>query len=156
MSSSVAEKLSLEEFRPEQAQELVRLWRESFELGVGVREPHPFEDHVQFLLQKLAPANTIRVAFLNGRMVGFIAATPQSVSQLYVRAGYHGFGIGTRLIEWAKAQSEGSLWLYTFARNAGARAFYERHGFRIVARGFEPEWKLDDLRYEWSTGEEVR
>jgi GNAT superfamily N-acetyltransferase len=85
-------------------------------------------------------------------MVGFVAATPESVSQLYVRVGYHGFGIGTRLIEWAKAQSAGSLWLYTFARNSGARAFYEHHGFRIVARGFEPHWKLDDLRYEW-TGE---
>jgi ribosomal protein S18 acetylase RimI-like enzyme len=58
-------------------------------------------------------------------------------------------GIGSRLIEWAKGQSGGSLWLYTFACNAGAQAFYERHGFSIVARGHEPMWDLDDLRYEW-------
>ena len=39
--------------------------------------------------------------------------------------------------------------LFTFARNRGARSFYERHGFRIVRRGFEPDWQLDDLEYEW-------
>ena len=34
-------------------------------------------------------------------------------------------------------------------RNSGAPAFYERNGFRPVAFGFEPEWGLDDVRYEW-------
>lgn len=42
------------------------------------------------------------------------------------------------------------LWLFTFERNIGARAFYERHGLRIVARGFEPTGKLNDIKYEWS------
>ena len=46
-------------------------------------------------------------------------------------------------------EASGSLWLFTFERNAIARAFYERHGFKIIARGFEPTWKLNDLRFEW-------
>ncbi len=54
------------------------------------------------------------------------------------------------MLQWAKANSAGSLWLYTFQKNRVARAFYERHGFRIVALGHEPHWKLDDVRYEWS------
>jgi len=41
-------------------------------------------------------------------------------------------------------------------RNAGARAFYERNGFRAVARGFEPKWQLEDVRYEWSDGGEAK
>jgi RimJ/RimL family protein N-acetyltransferase len=48
------------------------------------------------------------------------------------------------------AQSAGSLWLYTFARNRVARAFYEQNGFVDVAHGFEPLWQLDDVRYEWT------
>ena len=60
--------------------------------------------------------------------------------------------MGSLLLGWAKGQSIGSLWLYTFERSIVARAFYERHGFRIVARGFEPSWKLNDLKYEWSDG----
>src|SRR5215831_972982 len=117
----VAERIDLEEFRAELAEELVLMWRESFARGVGVEEYHPVEDHVRFLMEELAPKTPVRVAFLDGTLVGFVAATPTSVAQLYVRVGFHRRGIGSRLIEWAKWQSSGSLWLYTFARNAGAR-----------------------------------
>lgn len=144
---------SIVEFRPEHTKELVRMWRESFEFGVGIVDPHPLEEQERFLSTIVIAENAIRVAFVEGQMAGFVAANPASVSQLYVRKGLHRRGIGSALLEWAKGQSSGSLWLYTFARNAGARAFYERHGFRIVARGFEPNWKLDDLRYEWPAGE---
>ena len=55
-----------------------------------------------------------------------------------------------KLLQWAKNRSDGTLWLFTFDANKGAQAFYEHHGFHIVARGFEPTWKLDDIRYQWS------
>ena len=126
------------------------MWRESFEFGVGVKDPHPIEEQTNALLTRVVPDNDVRVAFLGKRMVGFIAASPVSISQLHVRVGFHRRGIGSQLLDWAKARSSGSLWLYTFARNAAARSFYERHGFRIVARGHEPEWDLDDIRYEWT------
>ena len=142
----------IEEFRAEHADELVPMWRESFEFGVGLTDPHPLDEQVRYLFTDVAPNNAIRVARLENRIVGFIAASPTSISQLYVRRGFHRRGIGSRLLAWAKAQSTGTLWLYTFARNTVARAFYEHHGFKIVARGHEPTWKLDDLRYEWSEG----
>ena len=145
------EALRLEEFREEHVKELVPMWRESFEHGVGIKDPHPLAEQEQYLVGKLVPSNAVRVAFLGEVIVGFVAATPESVSQLYVRKGFGRRGIGSFLLDWAKSQSGGSLWLYTFARNEVARAFYERHGFVITARGFEPSWKLDDLRYEWVT-----
>ena len=150
MSVAIAGGLALEEFRREQARELVLLWRESFEFGVGVIDPHPLEDQERALLNDVVPNNTVRVAFLEGRMVGFVAATRESIAQLHVRVGFHRRGIGSRLLQWAKDQSAGSLWLYTFDRNAAAREFYEHHGFRIIARGHEPEWDLDDVKYEWT------
>ena len=137
------------DFSPEHADELVPMWRESFEAGVGVTDPHPIAEQRDYLLAKVAPHYAIKLAVADGRIAGFVAANRESIAQLYVRVECQRRGIGSRLLEWAKAQSGGSLWLYTFARNARARAFYERHGFRIVARGFEPEWQLDDLRYEW-------
>ena len=42
------------------------------------------------------------------------------------------------------------LSLYTFVRNVRACRFYERHGFVVVARGFEPTWQLEDVKYHWS------
>jgi hypothetical protein len=49
----------------------------------------------------------------------------------------------------AKNRSNGTLWLFTFAQNQTARAFYESQGFRAVAHGFEPTWKLHDIKYSW-------
>lgn len=131
------------------------MWRESFELGVGVEDPHAIEEQEKYFWAVVTPNNAIRVAFLEGRVVGFVAASATSISQLYVRKGFHRRGIGSRLLKWAKEQSAGSLWLCTFERNAVARAFYERNGFRIAARGFEPTWQLEDLRYEWVGGEDA-
>jgi hypothetical protein len=54
------------------------------------------------------------------------------------------------LLSWAKSQSAGSLWLYTFARNEAARSFYERSGFVAIEHGFEPQWQLEDVKYSWT------
>jgi GNAT superfamily N-acetyltransferase len=136
-------------FRHDCADDLVRLWRASFEHGVGVADPHSIDEQRAYLLDHLVPNHAVRLACAGSEMVGFVAATPESVSQLYVRVGFARRGIGTLLLDWAKQHSSGRLWLYTFARNTGARAFYEKNGFVPVAFGFEPNWKLDDVRYEW-------
>ena len=107
------------------------------------------DQHRRYFLTEVLPRNTVRLALLDAQLVGFVAATRESVAQLHVRVGRWRRGIGTRLLDWAKEESSGSLWLYTFAQNTHARAFYEHHGFRAVAFGFEPQWQLDDVRYEW-------
>jgi ribosomal protein S18 acetylase RimI-like enzyme len=133
-----------------QVDELVRMWRASFEHGVGVSDPHSLAQQRHYLLMELLPNNAVRVALANGQLLGFVAATRESISQLYVRVGHFGRGIGTTMLEWAKEQSCGSLWLYTYARNVAACRFYEAHGFRAVAHGYEPVWQLEDVKYEWS------
>ena len=139
----------LSEFEPRYTDALVALWRESFEFGVGIVDPHPLHEQREHFLRKVVPEFDLRVALQDGVLVGFVAASPQSVSQLYVHVTHLGQGIGGRLLEWAKRNSDGTLWLYTFARNQRARRFYERNGFSAVASGFEPTWKLEDVRYEW-------
>ena len=130
--------------------EVVRLWRQSFEFGVGVVDPNPIEGQRDAFVTSVVPNNSVRIALLDGAPVGFIAATKESITHLYVRVGNHRCGIGTLLLDWAKTQSHGKLWLFAFARNAVARAFYEKHGFEIIARGFEPTWQLADIKYEWT------
>jgi ribosomal protein S18 acetylase RimI-like enzyme len=88
------------------------------------------------------------------QVAGFIACTAESVGHLYVRIGDQHQGIGSALLRLAQAGSSGSLGLYTFARNRVARRFYERHGFVAVAHGFEPTWRLADVRYEWKLADE--
>lgn len=141
--------VAIVDFDSARTDDLVRMWRESFEFGVGVVNPHPFEDQREGFAKNVVPNNSVRMALLDSKLVGFIAATKESIAHLYVRTGHHRLGIGTQLLEWAKAQSHGKLWLYAFARNTVACAYYEKHGFKVIARGFELNWQLDDIKYEW-------
>jgi GNAT superfamily N-acetyltransferase len=128
---------------------LVRLWRASFEHGVGVADPHPLQEQQAHFFDHVLPRHAVHVAIDRGAPVGFIAFDAESVNQLYVRVDHIGRGIGAQLLQQAKDSSSGRLWLYTFARNTTARRFYARHGFIEVAYGFEPTWQLDDVRLQW-------
>ena len=128
------------------------LWREAFEFGVGITDPHPLSEQREAFCAHVLPNNCVTLAFSASQLVGFLAATAESVTQLHVRVGQHRQGIGSALLALAKAQSSGSLWLYTFARNRRACRFYEKHGFSVIQRGFEPHWKLEDVKYGWSAG----
>jgi ribosomal protein S18 acetylase RimI-like enzyme len=142
--------IRIEPYHPEHARPLVELWRASFEHGVGIKDSHPLEDQLAFFEAKVLPENTVRIALSASSLVGFIASTPESVAQLYVAVPFIGLGIGSQLLALAKSESSGSLWLYTFACNARARAFYERHGFKDSGRGHENMWNLEDIKYIWS------
>ena len=88
--------------------------------------------------------------FLWFAAVGMIAYHADEISQLYVHVDYQGGGIGQRLLERAKTESNGKLILSTFERNKNAQRFYEKHGFSIIKRGCENEEKLPDITYEWT------
>jgi ribosomal protein S18 acetylase RimI-like enzyme len=49
-----------------------------------------------------------------------------------VEPSAQGQGIGKVLLVHAKRLRPGGLELWVFEQNAGARRFYERHGFRLV------------------------
>jgi len=148
-TASSREGVSLRAFEATHLDDLVQMWRTSFEHGVGIRDWHSLEEQRAYFMREVLPNNDVRLAFEADRLVAFIAATDRSIAQLYVDVRHHGKGIGSSLLNWAKDGSAGTLTLYTFARNQMARAFYERHGFVAVAHGFEPMWQLDDVRYQW-------
>lgn len=142
-------------YDPGREVELVSMWRESFEFGVGIVDPHPLDEQAGYFRDQVLPSRTVRIAADWPALMGFIAATSTHIDQLYVRVCSHRQGVGTALLEWAKQRSSGSLQLYTFARNRVARAFYERLGFLVERQGFEPHWQLDDVLYGWQAPDHV-
>ena len=132
------------------ADELLRMWRESFEFGVGIKDHHPLQDQLHYFLTEVRPKTRVQVVKQHGQIVGFLAAHESYIAQLYVTVGHHGQGIGSALLDVAKKQSCGRLHLHTFIRNVRACRFYERHGFKAVEYGFEPMWQLEDVKYHWS------
>jgi GNAT superfamily N-acetyltransferase len=73
-----------------------------------------------------------------------------SLRDLYVRPDWQGRGIGRALLDKAKALNSRRLTLWTFERNANARAFYEAMGFCVIGRtdGRNDE-NEPDVRYAW-------
>ena len=73
------------------------------------------------------------------------------VEQLYVEPGLTGQGIGSALITFAKREQPAGLRLWTFASNAGAQRFHERHGFVAERRtdGRDNEERAPDILYAW-------
>lgn len=95
------------------------------------------------------------VALLDGVIAGFVALNGDWVDHLYVHPGYFRRGIGDRLLALAKEKSADRLHLWAFQRNAPARNFYERRGFRLVklTDGAGNEEREPDGLYTWSRAE---
>jgi GNAT superfamily N-acetyltransferase len=70
----------------------------------------------------------------DGSLAGLVVLDGDWLAQLYVDAGSTGRGLGSRLLAHALRERPGGLRLWTFESNAGARRFYERHGFREARR----------------------
>lgn len=143
------------EYSHRYGRELVKMWRDSFERAVGVANLHPFDEQLQFLEERLATEYRVVVVLerSTSKVVGFMASTPDTISQLYMHVDHQNQGIGSVLMNLAKRQSGGRLRLFTFRKNENVQRFYKRHGFRIVRFGFENELGLEDIEYEWCESE---
>jgi GNAT superfamily N-acetyltransferase len=85
-----------------------------------------------------------------GELIAVMVLDGSRIDQLYVLPEWCGQGLGSLLVDRAKALRPHGLSLRTFTANAGARRFYERHGF--VATGFsdgDNEERAPDVEYTW-------
>ncbi|WP_300032057.1 GNAT family N-acetyltransferase [uncultured Roseobacter sp.] len=96
-------------------------------------------------------AGWVRVAKRDGRVVGFIARWEADVHALYVLPDAQDAGVGTALIENAKAECD-ALSLWSYEANSSATRFYGLRGFIQTDRtdGSTNDAGLPDIRFEWT------
>jgi GNAT superfamily N-acetyltransferase len=111
---------------------------------------HSLEETRVWMRDQFA-THEIWVADSAGTLVALmLLRRPDWLSQLYVDQSVTGRGLGSRLLSLAKSRYPEGLQLWTFQSNAGARRFYERHGFTAVAwTDGDNEEGAPDVRYEW-------
>jgi ribosomal protein S18 acetylase RimI-like enzyme len=96
----------------------------------------------------------------SGRPLGFLAIRRsrrhgwEVLEKLYVEPDAQNRGVGSALLDRAKKLRPDGFVLWVFQQNTGARRFYERHGFHVVALRFgaaadNSEGEPDAL-YAWS------
>jgi GNAT superfamily N-acetyltransferase len=111
---------------------------------------HSAEEDRQHFRECVYKACTVWGAFESGDLRGIIAFRKEWIDHLYVLPRAQNLGIGSGLLEIAKA-SYSDLSLWTFQRNERARRFYETHGFIVVRQtdGSGNEEHEPDVLYRW-------
>ena len=72
------------------------------------------------------------------------------LDHLFLDPSWIGRGLGDRMLALADDRGGGSIQLWTYQVNSGARRFYERQGFTVAQTtdGASNEQRLPDVRYE--------
>jgi len=96
---------ALVDYDPARLDDLVPMWRASFEQGVGIVDPHPLAEQRDYFLTRVLPRCDVKLAVRGDELVGFVAANHESVAQLYVRVGCQRQGVGSRMLDWAKSRN---------------------------------------------------
>jgi ribosomal protein S18 acetylase RimI-like enzyme len=141
---------------PRDADAVAEVFIASFGTLTFLPKLHTDEETVGFITNTVMTEQEVSVAEVGDVIVGFVATSHGShLEHLYVHPDHQGRGIGSALLEQAKARMPKGFRLWVFQANTGARRFYERHGLRVVklTDGAANEEKTPDALYEWLPGE---
>ncbi len=116
-----------------------------------LRVVHSAEETRWWMTQVVVPRLEVWVAERDGVVLGFAALQDEWLEHLYVDPGSWRASAGSLLLEHAKQRRPNGLKLWTFQRNALARAFYRKHGFVDVREtdGSANEEREPDVMLEW-------
>jgi ribosomal protein S18 acetylase RimI-like enzyme len=145
--------LSLRPFGPHDLEPTVALWHQTKRAAypyLPAEQTRALAEDRAFFTTCVLGRCSVWVADDAGLVVGFLALAGSYLDRLYVRVGHQRAGIGQALLEQARRLSPDGLELHTHQANTQARAFYEKHGFRVVELGISPPPECaPDVKYLW-------
>jgi ribosomal protein S18 acetylase RimI-like enzyme len=132
---------------------LVSRWHETNLVSyryVAEHQSHTLEDARRFFRDRVLAASEVWVAVNCRELLGVLALQAPWIRQFAVFPEFQRRGVGSALLRKAQERSPLELRLFTFQRNAAARAFYEKHGFLAEAFGVSPAPEREpDVAYRW-------
>jgi GNAT superfamily N-acetyltransferase len=143
-------------YRPGDLEQLVALWHASKRRAfpyVEVQQRYTLENDRDYFRSTVVPGADIWVAHRDDIVLGFMALEDDLIDLLFVAIGAQGQGVGTALVNRAKALSPDGLRAYTFQRNDVARSFLAQQGFVEIRLGVSPPPEDEpDVELAWVPG----
>ena len=147
--------MNLRRAKPGDATAIAVLLRRAFRISLPfLPELHTPEQDLWFVREQMLVKDEVWVAEdADGLLAGFVAFREGWIDHLYVHPEHQGQGIGPVLLA-KPLRSRQTRRLWTFQKNARARAFYEKHGFTLVelTDGQANEEKEPDVMLAWRKG----
>jgi GNAT superfamily N-acetyltransferase len=144
--------LILRRAKPEDAAAIAGLLRHTFRVSLPfLPQLHTPQDDLWFVREQMLVKDEVWLAEDDlGVLLGFVAFREGWIDHLYIHPDHQGQGIGPVLLAKPMRYRQARR-LWTFQRNARARAFYEAHGFKPIefTDGSANEEKEPDVLYEW-------
>ncbi len=140
------------DYRDEDCEAAVALWLRAWDAALPEID---FSTRLDWWRERwtkeLVPNNAIRVAELDGKIVGFIVIDPRNryLDQIAVAPEHWGKDVADALLNKAKRLSPVGIALDVNQENARAIRFYERAGFERTGEGVNPLSGRSTFRYEW-------
>jgi putative acetyltransferase len=103
----------------------------------------------QNIRHKYLPVAQTWVYEQDGQVVGFMSLLENYIGALFVHPDHQGQGIGTQLIDHAKAMHR-VLLLDVFKQNTRSLHFYEKCGFEVTAENIDAATGCDNLSMQMS------
>ena len=139
--------------RPAEPEDAPRLARIHLDARLEAMPPslHPEHEVVAWVAGNIG-RDEVWVVDVDGEPAAYARLTETWLDDLYVHPDHKRSGIGTALLDLAKARRPDGFALWVFEMNQPARAFYAAHGLVEVERtdGADNEEKMPDIRMEWS------
>ena len=128
------------EFRVRAAQltdfpQLLEIWRRAVAATHDFVTPEDRAAIDRAVAEEYLPSAELLVAITpDDAPVAFLGGSGREIESLFVDPAVHGRGAGRLLLDHFDRSGEGELSVEVNEQNEGARAFYERLGFRVVGR----------------------
>ncbi len=145
--------LVVRRMEPDELPPVIDVWHRSLVDSLDWLRPEQRSSEAEyraFFRNVVAKSCELWVAERDGSILGVLAMQRDAVSRMYVDTAEQGKGVGSALMDQAKALSPEGLRLVTLERNEQARRFYQRRGFMAYNHGRSPAPENEpDVWYRW-------
>lgn len=138
---------TLSSITEEQLDQLMQIWLD------GNLEAHDFvpsrywQDNYALVKNLLLTAQ-LTIFEENNKVIGFAGVEENYIAGFFVKNAYRGHGIGQAIMRHLK-ENYSALSLAVFEANQGAVRFYQREGFKLQKKEFDPNLKQIEYHMAW-------